>query len=1068
MLNIGKLGADGADYYLDAVASGAEDYYTGAGEAPGYWTGQAAAGLGLAGRVAPDELTGVLAGLHPQTGERLGRSARRRVPGFDLALRAPKSVSVAWALGDETTAATIRDAHDQAVAAALDYMEANAGYARRGRNGAERIPVEGLVAAAFRHRVSRAGDPLLHSHVLVANLGRSQDGQWRTLDGRGVYAHGKTAGYLYQAALREQLSRRLGVEWGPIANGTAELAAVPREVVEAFSQRRAEITAHMAERGAHSAKAAQAATLETRSPKDRTASPESLRAQWAERGAELDFDTDRVAAALGRTHPRPPSADELTAVAEHLAGPEGLTAHASTFTRRDVVRAWCEALPASAGPDLVEQLADRFLDPTTGTAVQLTGDDEHAAGGEVRYSTPELVALETRLLDRATSRRDAGAAVADEETVQAAVAARPSISDEQAAMVQRLTTSGDGVEVVVGKAGAGKTFALDAARAAWQADGVPVVGAALAARAAAELHSGAGIDAYTLDALLAACDRPGSEGVPRGGVVVVDEAAMAGTRTLARLADHAVSVEAKVVLVGDHRQLPAVAAGGVFLALTQRLEPVELGENRRQVQPWQRTALDELRHGDPSAAVAAYHDHGRVVVADTADAARDRLAADWWAAYRHEGPEAGVMIAARRSDVVDLNHRARQRLSDAGGLVGPELAVGDREFQAGDRVMALRNNRRLEVHNGTRATITGIDTDQHALAAVTDDGHELHLPRWYLEGGHLTHGYAVTAHKAQGLTTDQTWVLGSDELYREWGYVALSRGRQDNRIYAVADPQTLGEGHTHSRDEHSRDAVAELTRALAHSRSHTAATDHTAPAAQPTGNEAQGADQRQRLRETLATAPADRTRELAWVAEERDAALDQLHAAQRRHDAAATQQSQSRGRGLSAVLRRGDRGQQALQTAEADVARWQDRLDALDRRHGELETAAEQRQGWLTSHTGDLAQARQLVADDRAALRARVQAVELAPPAYIANSLGSRPEDPTERRSWRTAITEIERYRSLHGIEDMEQPLGELPREPTQRTDYERALDAVRQSRHEREAAFHREPLQHGAVQGLG
>lgn len=179
-------------------------------------------------------------------------------------------------------------------------------------------------------------------------------------------------------------------------------------------------------------------------------------------------------------------------------------------------------------------------------------------------------------------------------------------------MVRRLTTSGAGVEVVVGKAGAGKTFALDAAREAWQACGIRVVGAALAARAAAELESGAGIDSYTVDALLADLDRaPPGTGLAPGGVVVIDEAAMVGTRKLARLLDHA--ADAKVVLVGDHRQLPEIDAGGVFRGLLHRLDPIHLDTNRRQRHQWERAALDELRTGDPTAAVAAYAEAGGLV-----------------------------------------------------------------------------------------------------------------------------------------------------------------------------------------------------------------------------------------------------------------------------------------------------------------------------------------------------------------------------------------------------------------------------------------------------------------------
>lgn len=212
MLNIGKLAASSEDYYLQTVASGVEDYYVGRGEAPGYWLGAGAGTLGLSGLVEAETLRAALGGVDPTSGERLGSGrGGRKVPGFDLTFRAPKSVSVLWGLSDPVTAGQVREAHDAAVAAALGYLERQAAWSRRGPGGYEAVAGEGFVAAAFRHRTSRAGDPLLHTHVLVSNLTRAGgDGRWRTLDARRLYLHAKTAGYLYQSQLRYELSHRLG------------------------------------------------------------------------------------------------------------------------------------------------------------------------------------------------------------------------------------------------------------------------------------------------------------------------------------------------------------------------------------------------------------------------------------------------------------------------------------------------------------------------------------------------------------------------------------------------------------------------------------------------------------------------------------------------------------------------------------------------------------------------------------------------------------------------------------------------------------------------------------------
>jgi conjugative relaxase-like TrwC/TraI family protein len=186
------------------------------------------------------------------------------------------------------------------VAAALDYLERHAAFARRGKGGREQVPADGFVAAAFRHRTSRADDPLLHTHVLVANLAHTPDDDaWRSLDARHLYLHAKTAGYLYQAQLRAELTRRLQVRFGPVTNGYADLDGIPRPLIEAFSRRRADILAALDHHGHRSARAAQVATLATRTAKSHTDADE-LRAGWRQRARALGFGDRHIAAVTGR------------------------------------------------------------------------------------------------------------------------------------------------------------------------------------------------------------------------------------------------------------------------------------------------------------------------------------------------------------------------------------------------------------------------------------------------------------------------------------------------------------------------------------------------------------------------------------------------------------------------------------------------------------------------------------------------------------------------------------------------------------------------------------------------
>ncbi len=264
MLSIGKLGQGQEAYYVETVAKGAEEYYLGQGEAVGRWLGRSAARLGLEGDVDGGDLRALLAHADPHTGRALagGRSAPK-VAGFDMTFCAPKSVSLLWAFGDDDVARHVVEAHEAAVAAAFAVLEVEAARVRRGHGGATSLEADGLVAGTFRHRTSRAGDPHLHTHVVVANIGYcGEDGRWTALDARHLYRWAQPVGYLYATHLRFELGQRLGLEWGPVKNGLADIAGVPRPLIDMFSTRRREILEHLAAHDAAGGRAAQVAPTE--------------------------------------------------------------------------------------------------------------------------------------------------------------------------------------------------------------------------------------------------------------------------------------------------------------------------------------------------------------------------------------------------------------------------------------------------------------------------------------------------------------------------------------------------------------------------------------------------------------------------------------------------------------------------------------------------------------------------------------------------------------------------------------------------------------------------------------
>lgn len=394
---------------------------------------------------------------------------------------------------------------------------------------------------------------------MIANVVYApEDERWTALDGRHLYLWARPVGFLYEAQLRWELTRRVGCEWTPIRNGIGDIVGFSPNALKAFSTRRAEIDERLAILGLDGAKAAQDAVYATRKPKDKDLDVGDLLTEWRERAAGVGIDEQAIASAFGRVA-EPPAVDPATVFAA-LSAPDGLTARRSTFGRKQVIEGVCNALTAGGRVDDVLELVDEYLasehvialDRTSRPALRVGGGRLVPAGSaEAVWTTPDMVAIEQRLLAQTAARAAESTAVASPD---AAIAARPTLSAEQRRMIEQVCGSGSGVDVVEGVAGAGKTFALAAAREAWEADGYRVIGTSLAARTAARLEHGSGIASTSLDRLL---HRLGHDDpLTERDVVVVDEAAMVGTRKLVRLLDHAAAARAKVVLVGDPRQLP--------------------------------------------------------------------------------------------------------------------------------------------------------------------------------------------------------------------------------------------------------------------------------------------------------------------------------------------------------------------------------------------------------------------------------------------------------------------------------------------------------------------------------
>jgi conjugative relaxase-like TrwC/TraI family protein len=310
VLSIGKLGASRRQlaYYEEQVAAGIEDYYAGRGEAPGRWLGRGVGEMGVAagGRVEREAFMALMRGRHPVSGVELRRMGScSTVAALDLTFSAPKSVSVLMATGDDELSSALVAAHERAVDEALGYLEREACCTCRGHAGAVRVAGEGFVAASYRHRLSRAGDPQLHTHVVVANLTLAE-GRYTALDAHAVYEH-KAAGAVYRAALRAQVRERLRwVAWRQVGRGLFEIDSVPEAVLRHFSQRRVEIEERAdelvgADAGGLSRERMQGIALQTRRAKEHDIDGAGWREQARARAAEHGFGQAELAALEARS-----------------------------------------------------------------------------------------------------------------------------------------------------------------------------------------------------------------------------------------------------------------------------------------------------------------------------------------------------------------------------------------------------------------------------------------------------------------------------------------------------------------------------------------------------------------------------------------------------------------------------------------------------------------------------------------------------------------------------------------------------------------------------------------------
>jgi conjugative relaxase-like TrwC/TraI family protein len=764
------------------------------------------------------------------------------VAGYDLTFSPVKSVSTLWALAEPAVAAQIEKAHRAAVSDALSFIERHALFSRTGANGTRQVDVQGLVAAAFTHRDSRAGDPDLHTHVAVANKVQTLDGRWLSIDGRILFKATVAASETYNTALENHLRDSLGLRFAerpnqdPRKRPVREIVGINPALAARWSARRASIETRRAVLAADFQKAhgrpptpveslqlAQQATLETREAKHEPRSLAEQRAAWLAQAVDVLGGPDAVRLMVEQTlNPVPATAPEAGAAWLDTAADRVL---AAMEERRSTWQVWhvrAEAqrhirtanLPTTEASRLVDLLVNKVL---SGRSVCLARPDmikepkpfQRSDGASVYTVAGADLFTSTRILDAerrlvaAAGRRDGHiiSALAVDTALLEATANEVSLNAGQAALIREMSTSGCRLQLAIAPAGAGKTTAMRALATAWRQGGGTVIGLAPSAAAAAVLHDQLHSHCETLAKLTTSLDQrqlpEWAASIGPSTLVVIDEAGMADTLSLDAAVSYIVDRGGSIRLIGDDQQLAAIGAGGVLRDIEATHGAVRLTEVLRFNDPAEAAATLALRDGKPEA-IGFYLDNQRIHVGDLSTITEDVFTA--WQHDRSNGLDS-IMLAPTRELVAQLNRRARShRLADTPRDTDNEVALADgNQASVGDLIITRSNDRQLRltatdwVKNGDRWIVHAVTGDGDLDVQHLRNRRRLRLPAAYVQAS-AELGYATTVHAAQGVSVDTVHGLATGEESRQQLYTMLTRGRVANHLYL----QVVGDGDPHS------------------------------------------------------------------------------------------------------------------------------------------------------------------------------------------------------------------------------------------------------------------------------
>lgn len=792
-----------ATYYQEHSA----DYYVEDLDHRGQWMGQGAKELGLEGAVDRQEFQLALAGY--VAGEEVQNAGKEnRQMGWDLTFSAPKSVSIVWAGAKGDLRQEIEIAHQRAIQGAFAYLEEHT-TTRRGQGGVIHEQAS-LVASRFNHYTSREGDPQLHSHVVVANFSVRNDGTVGTIDSRTFYQHKMAAGALYQVELAWGM-RNLGYKIEPGSKGTFRLKDVKVETERLFSKRDKQIDDLVSERGIKSYAGTRGIVLATRADKVNS----NLLEREETWGKEARENSVGLNVERGSMKFEPVKSNHQIM----MEACQKLTAQHSTFKENVLLR---ETAVASLGERSGLEVRELV------TAAQKKDYVVCLADGLL--TTPDMAKIEQGIMGqvkRMVGREGCGVN-ADKAIEHGAGNIRKFAFSEEQEIAIRVATGNSALAVIQGRAGVGKSTMLSAVRHSYEQQDWKVQGIALAGAAAANLQKESGIESKTIASWL-----PQKE-LDKRTVVIMDEAGMVGSKQMFEVIQKIEQKGAKLVLVGDDRQLQPIAAGGIFHAIDREVAKIApqystvVEDIKRQKEPWMKDVVKTAAQGRTGEVLESLDRKGKIEVYQNAQQARSALIEEFIAKNSQDFTK-GLIITHRTHDAQKINEEIREKLQTQGVIEkkGVEFANDQRNIvlAKGDRVIFNRNDYDLEVRNGQRAMVNKVSS-LGIIDVAFDNGEkkQINVKKY----SHLDYGWASTTHKAQGVTVDKAIVYGfSDESMAsaQATYVQISRAREETKLFIVAGERSVERegGSLKIEAEQHKEALEEMKKSW----SYNAAKDTT-------------------------------------------------------------------------------------------------------------------------------------------------------------------------------------------------------------------------------------------------